>query len=120
MVSSPPYHHGVSVHQSCEYCVRQYKTQSRQLPGGLGVRIQCFHCCGPGLMSSQETNILHGATKIKHTNPSKWMLCENTAQLSSSLLHFLSPSAHCSKPRVACSILTSENWKTTTTKKPPN
>ena len=86
--------HATSVYQ-CNRSVNtvtQYKTQRGQLPGGLGVRIQCFHCCGPGLTSSQETSIPAGCMVQPrlntHTNPSKWMLCKNAAQLLSPLLYF--------------------------------
>ena len=95
MVSSTTYHQCRSAQHICEYCVTQYKTPRRQLPGGLGVRIQRFNCSRPGLTSSQETSIPAGCMAQPrlntHTNPSKWMLCKNAAQLPSPLLHFSSP-----------------------------
>ena len=40
----------------------------RELPGGLVVRIRHFHCCGPGSIPGQGTEILqatwHGQKKI--------------------------------------------------------
>ena len=40
-------------------------TESRELPGGLAVGIQCFHCCDPGSIPSPELRSYRPCGKVK-------------------------------------------------------
>ena len=45
-----------SLTHSFSTLIEEYNQQRREFPGGLVVRIQCFHCCGPGPLSGWETD----------------------------------------------------------------